>query len=151
MEGGVKKHGGNAGLDSNSTRQYRTLIVDDVAGSTKILGILFRRLGQDRVELANSGQEAIDKARAFFPEIIILDLMLGDMTGLTVARNLRQIPEFRQTLIVALSGNSSPEARQETREAGFDLHLAKPIGVNDVREIIARRRARQTDDSTSGE
>lgn len=149
MEDGVKKDDGNAGLDSDSSRQYRTLIVDDVAGSAKILGILFRKLGQDRVELANSGQEAIDKATAFLPEIIILDLMLGDMTGLTVVRKLRQIPKFRETLIVALSGNSSEEARQETSAAGFDLHLAKPIGVNDVRDIIARRLARQTGDSSA--
>ena len=121
---------------TNPARAFRTLIVDDNAGSAKVLGLLFRKLQQPDIELAHSGSDAIAKAKASHPEIIILDIVLGDMTGIDVIKVLKDLPDFQQTLFVALTGNDSVDDRQRTKEVGFDLHLAKPAGVSDIKQII---------------
>ena len=116
---------------------FRILIVDDNVGSAKVLGMLFEKLGQPQVELAHSGRDAIDAARRYKPDVIVLDLILGDISGLEVAKTIRQEAELSGTLLVALTGNSSPEDHRKSLEAGFHLHLVKPIGVEPVKEIIS--------------
>lgn len=123
-------------LPVNTESGFRILIVDDNVGSAKILGMLFKKLGQHQVELAHCGRDAIVNARQFRPDVMVLDLMLGDMSGLDVARTIRQDEELGSTLLAALTGKGSPEDRRKSLEAGFHLHLVKPIGVEPVKEII---------------
>lgn len=124
-------------LPLSTESPFRTLIVDDNVGSAKVLGMLFKKLGHDQVELAHSGHDAIEKAHQFHPDVMILDLVLGDISGWEVARTIRHDAELDGTLLVALTGNGTPEDRHKSLEAGFHMHLVKPIGVDRVQDVIS--------------
>lgn len=129
---------------------FRTLIVDDNVGSTKVLSVLFKKLGCEQVDVAHSGREGIDKCRQYKPDVAILDLQLGDITGLEVANAIRQEPDLHHTFLIALTGSDSPEHRQKTSEAGFHLHRIKPFGVEMVHEIIELMKDRHPQESQDG-
>lgn len=93
---------------------YRSLNLDDNVGSAKILGTLFRKLGQNQVDLAHCGREAIDKARQHHPDVIILDLLLGDMSGWEVAQTTHQEAELSGTRLLAARTGKSATASGQT-------------------------------------
>jgi CheY-like chemotaxis protein len=77
-------------------------------------------------------------AREFRPEAVVLDIGLPGMDGYEVARRLRQPPEVNGALLVALSGYGQEEDRRRSREAGFDVHLLKPVGWATLQPVLAR-------------
>jgi CheY-like chemotaxis protein len=114
----------------------RWLVVDDNSDVTESQATLLRLLGHE-VETANNGAEALRKAKAFRPEIILLDLGMPGMDGFEVARRLRAMPEGRATLLVAQTGWAQAEDRRRTLEAGFDAHFAKPVDVASLLRLVA--------------
>jgi len=60
------------------------------------------------------------------PDIVLLDIGLPGMNGYEVAKNLRNLPQSKSSLIVALTGYGQSEDRQQAMEAGFDVHMIKP-------------------------
>ena len=124
----------NAVSESNSS--CRILIVDDSkdasSAMSKLLGML-----RHEVQLAHSGQSAIDAAHAFQPQAIILDIHLPDMDGYEVASRLKQSIDFEQTVLIALSG-SDPDANR-LKEAGFDHYLLKPASINELLPLLPLR------------
>nr|WP_303652856.1 PAS domain-containing protein [Paludisphaera mucosa] len=114
----------------------RVLVVDDNRDSANSLS---RLLSLDRhdVHTAYDGAQALAEASAFPPDLILLDLGLPDRNGYEVAAELRANPDFRETMIIALTGWGQPEDRRRTREAGFDHHLVKPVDVEILRSILA--------------
>lgn len=120
-------------------RSFRILVVDDNVGSAKLLAILLSKLGNHEVEQAHSGAAAIEFAKTFRPEILLLDIGLGDMSGIDVAAELRPLDEFKNALFVAVTGYNSIEDQQKTKAAGFALHLAKPVGLPAIQGCLALR------------
>jgi CheY-like chemotaxis protein len=86
--------------------------------------------------IAHTGQEAIDRAEAFAPDVVFLDIGLPDLSGYEVARKLRTLPALQQSLLVALTGWGTQEDRDRTRDAGFDRHLTKPAELTAVEELL---------------
>ena len=129
---------------------FRALIVDDNIGSAKILGMLFEKIGPYDVELAHCGRDAIEKAREFRPDVMVLDLILGDISGLEVARTVQQEPTLDGTLLVALTGNGSPEDHRRSLAAGFHMHLVKPIGVDRVQDVLTLLRETRSEGVRDG-
>jgi CheY-like chemotaxis protein len=82
------------------------------------------------VQLAHSGQEALDLAARFLPDLAFLDIGLPDMSGYDVARALRARPALRDTYLVALTGWGAAADRLRSKEAGIDLHLTKPVSLD---------------------
>ncbi len=78
------------------------------------------------------------------PDVILLDLGLPGMDGLEVAQRIRALPGGRDILLAAVTGWGLDEDRQRTTEAGFDLHLTKPIDWAQVAQVIRMSR-RQTE------
>ena len=76
-------------------------------------------------------------AREFAPEAILLDIGLPVVDGLEVARWVRQEPELRKVLLIALTGFGQDADRQATRDAGFDYHLAKPVDFKTIEHTLA--------------
>lgn len=113
----------------------RFLVVDDNIDATDSQAALLRLLGH-QVETAYSGAVALEKARAFRPEIVLLDLGMPGMDGFEVARQLRAMPEGREVLLVAQTGWGQEEDRRRTRAAGFDAHLAKPVDVAALQRLL---------------
>ena len=90
------------------------------------LAMLLRAHGLD-VQVAYRGAEAIALATAVRPDVVLLDLGLPDMPGEEVAHRLRQGTRARDARLIAITGWGQEADRARTREAGFDLHLVKPV------------------------
>ena len=114
----------------------RMLVVDDNVDSAESMAVLLRFHGHD-VRLAYDGQSALEEAHAFRPEVMFLDLDLPKMDGYQVARRLRLEPAMRDMTLVAMTGYGQQEDRQRTQEAGFRLHLVKPVDFNKVEELLS--------------
>ena len=88
------------------------------------------------------GYAALAEADAFQPAIILLDLGLPDLDGYDVARRIRALPWSRTPLLIAVSGWGRDEDRDQTRKAGFDHHLIKPVDPDVLVQIIREAAAR---------
>ena len=112
--------------DVATSRCRRVLVVDDNVEVAHSAALLLRMLGHT-VEVAHNGPAALDVARTFRPEVILLDIGLPGMTGYEVARALRAQPEHRDVALAAVTGLALDEDRLRAHEAGFDVHLTKPL------------------------
>lgn len=109
-----------------SCPKLRILVVDDYLDALDSLSMLLQAEGHE-VDTANSGTKAIERAQAFRPQVVLLDIGLPDMDGYEVARRLREIPETQLAVLIALTGYGQPEDRARSKRAGFDHHLLKPV------------------------
>lgn len=114
----------------------RILIVDDNVDVAMSLGML---LGAQRheVRVAYDGPAALKTAKDFRPEAILLDIGLPQMDGYQVARQLREQPESKDLLIVALTGYGQDDDRRRAEAAGVDIHLLKPVTLDALRRALA--------------
>ncbi len=125
--------------DSRKTRKSRVLVIDDRADAILPIRVLLTREGHEVFE-AHDGATGIEIAIELIPDVIFCDIGLpGKYNGYDVVRALRQNSTLRDTYIIALSGYSQPADRQRAAEAGFDLHLAKPIDGSRLRELLNRQ------------
>jgi len=114
----------------------RILVVDDQQDSTDSLA-LFLRLRGHEVRTAHDGPSALDEIEHYRPEVVFLDLGLPGMSGYDVARRVRMKTDLGPLRLVALTGYGTDADRQKTRDAGFDVHLAKPVDPRAVDELLA--------------
>lgn len=123
--------------------QLRVLVVEDNRDAAETLRDLLELMGC-RVAVAFSGAEAVTTVRQFGPEVVLCDLGLPGLNGYQVAETLRQGPAFSSTRLIAISGYGQEEDRRRSREAGFDLHLTKPVDLTELQRVLAapRRSAR---------
>ena len=117
-------------------RRCRVLAVDDSVDAVEFLARLLRLSGHE-VEVAYDGTSAVQAALAMRPDVVLLDIGLPGLTGYEVARQLRQEPALKNTVLVALTGYGRELDRKRSRNAGFSYHLIKPAGVSEVEEILA--------------
>lgn len=115
----------------------RILVVDDSVGSARILRRLLAEIGVSTIDMAHDGPAALAAAEDFRPDIIFLDLGLPELNGFEVAERLRSDSRFTATRLVALTGYGTDEDRRRTREVGFDDHLVKPVGLDQLRQVLA--------------
>jgi signal transduction histidine kinase len=125
-------------VDAAPLVSLRVLLVDDNADANEALEALLRMDGQD-VRRALDGPTALDIAREFKPHVVLCDLGLPGMDGYEVIRRLREEHADAMPLVAAVTGYARAEDRRRTREAGFDYHLAKPVGLEALREVLATR------------
>lgn len=122
-------------LRSQTTR--RVLIVDDNEDVAATLRMLLT-IDRHQVRVVHDGAAALDAASDFRPEVIILDIGLPRMDGYEVARRLRERPETKQSLLIALTGYGYDDDRRRSTAAGFDAHLVKPVAPATLRALLAR-------------
>ena len=113
----------------------RVLIVEDNVDAAKALAIALEYDGHV-VETTRNGTEALVVAAEYHPHIVLIDIGLPGLDGFQVTKQLRQ--SLRQVLIVAVTGRSSPDDVQRSRDAGCDHHLVKPIDVKTIGDILCR-------------
>jgi PAS domain S-box-containing protein len=114
----------------------RVLVVEDDHDSAQSLAMLLKLWGH-RVEVALDGTRALDSARSFEPEIVLLDIGIPGMDGYEVAGRLRS-EHGADLKLVALTGYGREDDRKRARDAGFDWHLTKPLEPPRLREMLAR-------------
>ncbi|HEY8520168.1 MAG TPA: PAS domain S-box protein [Gammaproteobacteria bacterium] len=117
----------------------KVLLVEDNLDMAQTLALLLESVGHT-VVVANDGREALAKASAFHPEVVLLDLGLPGVDGYAVAQALRKEPELAGCLIVAVSGYGQERDRKRSREAGVDLHLVKPVEFARLLEVVGGER-----------
>jgi CheY-like chemotaxis protein len=116
-------------------RRRRVLVVEDNVDAAETLRDLLELAGH-QVEVAHDGFAGVESARAFQPEVVLCDLGLPGMDGYAVAAELRRDPATAARLI-AVSGYGQEEDRRRSREAGFDLHLTKPVDPLELERLLA--------------
>jgi CheY-like chemotaxis protein len=115
----------------------RVLVVDDSVDTVESTARLLRLHGHE-IQTACDASEAIAVALSWRPEVVLLDLGLPDMDGYQVALRLRQEASFQGTVIIAVTGYGRPEDRRQSREAGIDLHLLKPVNPDVLLALLAQ-------------
>ena len=120
---------------TKSPTALRVLVVDDHVDATRALKRLLHVMGHE-VTIAHDGKSGIEMASRDRPDVILLDIGLPQMDGYSVARHLRSLPHFVTTRIIALTGYSAEEARQNVRRAGFDQHLVKPVDADELEAAL---------------
>ncbi len=114
---------------------FRLLIVDDNSDAASTLANLQKRSGHD-TRVAFTGPAALEIARVFLPEIILLDIGLPGMDGFKVARKIRQLPALADALIIAMSGYGRENDLQRSQAAGINHYLVKPWKLSALPQII---------------
>ena len=100
------------------------------------------RLSGHEVATAHDGVAALEIARSWRPEVVLLDIGLPRLDGLEVARRLRHELGLTDALLAAMTGYGQEEDRLRSLDAGFDAHLVKPIDLNALRALINKPRPR---------
>jgi PAS domain S-box-containing protein len=114
----------------------RVLVVDDNADAADTLAMVLSMRGYD-VRVARDGPAALDTARQFLPQLVLLDIGLPGMDGYAVARALRADGRSGPLRLVALTGYGREEDRRRSAEAGFDDHVVKPIAPDELLQLLA--------------
>ncbi len=117
-----------------STRHV--LVIEDNRDAAEALSTLLELEGHV-VDLAYDGRQGLARARESHPDVVICDIGLPEMSGLDVARAMRAEPGLAPVTLVALTGYAQPEDVARAKDAGFDKHLAKPLEIDVLRQVIA--------------
>lgn len=113
----------------------RVLVIEDNHDTALSLKMLLNHLGFE-VEVAHTGPLGIELARRFAPQVVLCDLGLPGLDGFGVARQLRSEEFSRDTFLIAQSGYGQVEDVKKSLEAGFDLHLVKPMDFSELERLI---------------
>lgn len=113
----------------------RILVVEDNPDAAATMRD-FLELSGHEVELAASGVDGVQAARKFHPEVVLCDLGLPGMDGYEVAAELRRDPETASAKLIAVTGYGREEDRRRSKEAGFDLHLTKPVDPAQLKALL---------------
>jgi CheY-like chemotaxis protein len=114
----------------------RVLVVEDNADAAETLCEMLR-IWQHEVELARDGRTGLERIRTFRPDVVLCDVGLPELDGYGVARAVRADPSLAGTFLVAVTGYASPDDQRRAADAGFDRHLAKPVPVDVIEEVLA--------------
>jgi signal transduction histidine kinase/DNA-binding response OmpR family regulator len=126
----------NGEPSTTSPVSRRVMVVDDNADLVATMTALLKLAGHD-VCSCHDGPSAIDAALEYQPDVILIDIGLPGMNGYEVAVRLRQMPNFEQAVLVAITGYGQADDRRRAREAGFDHHLTKPVFFEHLQEVLS--------------
>jgi CheY-like chemotaxis protein len=124
-------------LPTPKPRSLRILIVEDHADTSASMKLLLSLNGFE-VQSAPDGPTALETAREFHPEVVLLDIGLPGMNGYEVARRLRAECPAQPPFLVALTGYGREEDRLRSERAGIDLHLVKPADPDHLIGLLKR-------------
>ena len=125
-------------LKTDEAHKTRILVVDDNEDSATSLAAMLEILGHE-AQAVFDGAAAVETAESFRPDVVLLDIGLPKMNGLAAARKIREHAWGQAMLLIALTGWSDEKDRRRTAEAGFDLHLVKPIDPTALENMLAQR------------
>ncbi len=119
----------------NLPTRHRILVVDDNADAARMFSAMLEMWGHETVT-AYDGEEAVARAEACKPEIILMDIGLPKLNGYEAATKIREQAWGKPMILVAVTGWGQDEDRQKSRSAGFDAHLVKPVGYDTLQKLI---------------
>jgi CheY-like chemotaxis protein len=128
----------------------QVLVVDDNHDAADSLAMFLKFLGAS-VQVAYDGTTAIDMVARSQVEIVLLDIGMPMLDGYEVARRLRELPESRDLLLIAMTGWGQEEDKRRTTLAGFDHHLVKPVDPVKLERLLAQYSPKSSGESVAAE
>lgn len=122
-------------LRSSPPPKRKVLVVDDNLDAVHSIAMLLKVMGHE-VQFAINGFAALDVARSFRPDVILLDIGLPDFKGDHIARQLKWEPGLEKTRIIALTGQAENEVRQRSLDAGCEQYFVKPIDAATLETLL---------------
>ncbi|PKP09710.1 MAG: DNA-binding response regulator [Bacteroidetes bacterium HGW-Bacteroidetes-4] len=133
-------------------KEAKILLVDDETDITEFIGFNLKAEGY-LVEKAQTGEEAIEKAKTFIPDLIILDVMMPGMDGMETCEKLRKMPELNQPIIAFLTARGEDYSQIAGFDAGGDDYITKPVKpkvlVSRVKALLKRKSGVKTSNDTT--
>jgi two-component system alkaline phosphatase synthesis response regulator PhoP len=123
--------------------QYKILLVDDEPDILEFLGYNLRKEGYE-VHTSNNGKDGLAKALEILPHLIILDVMIPEMDGIETCKEIRQVPELKNTIVIFLTARGEDYSQIAGFDAGADDFVTKPVKprvlVSRVKALLRRYR-----------
>jgi signal transduction histidine kinase/CheY-like chemotaxis protein len=125
------------GLAPRSVPARDVLVVEDNDDARETLRRMLELAGH-HVRVAVDGAAALSAVESGMPDIALIDIGLPQMDGYEVARRIRADTQGKRPFLVAITGYGLPEDRNRSRQAGFDMHLVKPVDSTTLAQVLAR-------------
>jgi two-component system, OmpR family, alkaline phosphatase synthesis response regulator PhoP len=129
---------------------YKILLVDDEPDILEFLGYNLRKEGYE-VHTSNNGKDGFAKAIAIRPHLIILDVMMPEMDGIETCKEIRQVPELNNTLVIFLTARGEDYSQIAGFEAGADDFVTKPVKprvlVTRIKALLRRHKEAQSENA----
>jgi two-component system cell cycle response regulator DivK len=113
----------------------KVLIVEDNEDNRELVVKVLRNKGYEMVQAAD-GEEALEKAVAERPDLILLDISLPKLDGYEVAKRLKSMEEFQEIPIIAFTAHAMKGDREKVIVAGFEGYISKPVNVRELPEQV---------------
>jgi CheY-like chemotaxis protein len=120
------------------TPYARILVADDNRDCADALAMLLADEGYS-VRTAYDGHGALEAAREFRPDVVVLDIRMPLMTGFEAARAFRQHPDGERPLLIAITGVPGESDHFRATMSGFDYYLGKPVAPADIISVLQSR------------
>jgi signal transduction histidine kinase/CheY-like chemotaxis protein len=124
-------------VPGEAARGRRVLVADDNADSAETLAMVLRSRGHE-VDVVGDGHAAVEAVRTLAPEIALLDIGMPRLDGYEAAARIRRAPWGDRTFLVALTGFGQEQDQRRAHEAGFDVHLTKPVDPDALATLVSR-------------
>ncbi len=125
----------SSSFEHQRSAKRRILIADDNRDVVESFELMLQALGHE-VQTAVDGLEALEKAEEFRPEVIVLDIGMPKLNGYDTARRIRQQPWTRDVVLIAVTGWGNEKDKRQSADAGFNIHLVKPIDVTTILQSL---------------
>lgn len=122
-------------MNDSPAPPLRVLVVDDDRDSATMLSMLLQMSGCE-CRAAHDGPEAVEAAESYRPAAVLLDIGLPGLDGYGACRKIRAQPWGRDMVLAALTGWGEDEDRARSRDAGFDVHLVKPVDASALVKLL---------------
>jgi signal transduction histidine kinase len=125
------------GAASACSSHWRILIVDDGPRTREMYSMLLSKRGHT-IETAADGQSGIALVESFHPDVVLLDVGMPGLNGFDTCQRIRALPGGQNTVLIAVTGWAQEEVQQRADETGFDGILVKPVGVQEILQLVER-------------
>jgi CheY-like chemotaxis protein len=123
--------------DTREAAVHKSILIADRDDNARTgLANLLEEMGYD-VTLARSADDALALARQHWPDVAILDIGGAELEGLAAPHQLREMADARSLLLIALTGWGQPQYRDMALAAGYDVHLVKPVGADQLSLVLS--------------
>ena len=126
----------NIPMDLLKTDRVRILIVDDEKYITSFISRALEKERNFEIDIANSGFKAGIKLTEFKPDLVILDIILGDIDGREFFKHIKEDPELKEIKVIGISGKIDPLEEQSLLNMGFCAFIRKPFKINKIKDTI---------------
>jgi signal transduction histidine kinase/CheY-like chemotaxis protein len=132
----AKRDDASAEVKGAVAKRRRILVADDNVDAAETLSMVLELIGHE-TRTAYDGEQALQVAREFHPDAMVVDIAMPKLSGHDLARRVREESWGRGVLLIASSGWGQDESKRESMAAGFDHHLVKPLEVAQLERLLA--------------